>query len=795
MRTFPQQRLSYQDKTKDDFKWAKETIDSIVHISTPSIGLTKKLSDYERKLSNYQLYNNILNQRDFERECNPMGLEVGQYEDEIQPYNKTYNKIQVLLGEELKRPFNYKVALVNSNGVRSKMNKRDELLHAYISSQVQQLITEVSNQQIKPELVQQEVDKIMPPKEIAKYMATTYLDSKEILASKLLTYFTKKLALPEIKNDAFKHGLLSGDEIVWVGLEGDSPTVQVINPLGFFYHKSPDVKYIQDALYAGYRTYLSPTEILDKFSQYLSKEDITKIESTYTAGESIPSSSMKYNHDSFSDFTSMPTEGQYHSSNTNHYLVTHVEWKSSRKVGFLEYVNEYGDTTVDLISEDFKIPSHATSSFRTIKYGAKRTYYEWDGKSLYWDWVSEVWQGVKIGHDIYATIGPKEYQYRSVDNPNSVKLGFHGVVYNSTNAPSVSLMDRMKPFQYLYLLIMHKLKKLIAQDQGKVFHFDVTMVDPSTGLEKTLYYLKELNIDFYNPLENAQKPGSMQRSKVNNATDLSNMQHIISYINLLNSIDQQISDVAGITRQREGQASPSEAVTNAQQNLIQSSTVTEIYFYTHNRLWETILESLIQCAQAAWKDKSIIKQYVLDDLSYGTLQMEPDSLTNADFGIFITNSSKEQELFESLKQLAQPLLQNDKAKLSDIINIYKSTSSQELEQNILSAEAAADAQLQAQQQAQSQQLSEQFQVQKQIADDANKLKWDMQTRDLQNNLDEAQIDVYKFQKTLDADSDGTPDFLELEKFKQKLKMDSHKIKQDEEKLALDKKKANKPTSK
>lgn len=78
-------------------------------------------------------------------------------------------------------------------------------------------------------------------------------------------------------------------------------------------------------------------------------------------------------------------------------------------------------------------------------------------------------------------MGPKKQQYRSIDNPFSVKLGYHGVVYSAMNAQPIAIMDRMKPFQYLYFIIMHKLKKLIAQDKGKIFHLDSTMLDPKLG--------------------------------------------------------------------------------------------------------------------------------------------------------------------------------------------------------------------------------------------------------------------------------------------------------------------------
>lgn len=104
-------------------------------------------------------------------------------------------------------------------------------------------------------------------------------------------------------------------------------------------------------------------------------------------------------------------------------------------------------------------------------------------------------------------IGPKEVQFRSKSNPYQVKLGYHGVIYNTMNASPISLLDRMKPFQYLFFIIMHKLKRLIAHDKGRIFHLDSTMIDPKLGWDKTLYYLTQMNLDIYNPLMNADQPG------------------------------------------------------------------------------------------------------------------------------------------------------------------------------------------------------------------------------------------------------------------------------------------------
>lgn len=60
-------------------------------------------------------------------------------------------------------------------------------------------------------------------------------------------------------------------------------------------------------------------------------------------------------------------------------------------------------------------------------------------------------------------------------------------------------------------------------------------------------------------------------------------QSISNYVQLLQAIDQQISEVAGVTREAEGHTTPTSAVTNAQSNIQMSSIVTEPYRFTHDK--------------------------------------------------------------------------------------------------------------------------------------------------------------------------------------------------------------------
>lgn len=232
------------------------------------------------------------------------------------------------MGEEFRRPFNYKAVLINSEGVKSKLAERDMMIRDYVMNSIQKVIQSVSPN-FSPELVEKESSQIMDPTQISKWMNTSYLESREILASKILEYLTKKQSLREKKNDGFKHGLLAGEEFLYVGIENNEPIIKVLNPLGVFYHKSSDTKYIQDGLYAGYKCYLTSGEILDRYGLYLTKEQQSKIDGTNSFGLSNahePTPDMKYYNDEWSQYyqhTSL--EGAYSPTSYKDWLVQTVE--------------------------------------------------------------------------------------------------------------------------------------------------------------------------------------------------------------------------------------------------------------------------------------------------------------------------------------------------------------------------------------------------------------------------------------------------------------------------------------
>ena len=674
---FPQQRLTRAQKVKNHNAWGKQVLNEIERYSTDvySFNIDGK-SEFERKQVNYDLFNGKLDVADFQYVCNPYGLgAAGEMPAELRHYDIISPKLRVLFGEEIKRPFNFRVVTTNPEAITMKEQEKERLLKQYVNSQIKQRIDQdIANKvsQMAPEEVQdpevmqqiqKQAEEVMTPPDIEEYMKRSYLDNKEILAQQVLNYLEKQQKLREKFNKGWKHALISGEEIYWTGTVNGEPTVKTVNPLYFDFDKDPDIEYIQDGEWARYIMRMTPGSVVDMFGEYLTDQQIADLYTDEAGmGASQPLGSESFNYTDETDFL-WGNGITYDASNNARYIrVLHCEWKSLRKLGFLRYMDENMMPQEMIVDETYKVNKDAGDI------------------SIRWEWLPEVWEGTKIADDIYVNIRPKPNQFKDMDNLYSCKLGYVGIAYNNLNSRPVSLIDRMKPYQYLYDIIMYRLEKDLASDKGKKFLADINQIPTSMGvdMEKWLYYFDTIGIAFVNPNEEGarNKPSNFNQWQ---SVDLSLANVIQQKVQLLEYLEIQCGEVAGVSKQREGQISPNELVGNTQQAVVQSSHITEEWFYSHNAVKGHLLEAMINVAKVAWgtgEHKKI--QYILDDMSIEMLSIDPDDFIDSSYGIFVSDSSRDQELFLTIKQLAHAALQNQTAELSDVIKMFSTNSTAEL---------------------------------------------------------------------------------------------------------------------
>jgi hypothetical protein len=195
-----------------------------------------------------------------------------------------------------------------------------------------------------------------------------------------------------------------------------------------------------------------------------------------------------------------------------------------------------------------------------------------------------------------------------------------------------------------------------------------------------MYYAKTMGLaveDSFNEGDYGAATGKLAGALNNASTGIiaaSDGNQIQQYINLLEFIKMEMAEVAGISKQREGQISNRETVGGVERATLQSSHITEWLFTIHEDVKKRVLECFLETAKAALKGRSKKFQYILPDNSMRIMEIDGDEFAESDYGLIMDNSSNVQELNSTLNTLAQAALQNQSLSFSTIMKLYNSAS-------------------------------------------------------------------------------------------------------------------------
>lgn len=625
--TFPIQKLPLAKKDKS---WKEGSLDAVIARD----GGSGYANTHEKStmLVAYGLYNSEYDENDLKYVTNPFDVKDG-FPAKMQDFNIIRPKIDLLIGEESKRPFNIKVIQTNDEAVGQLQEEKKNLLMQYVMAKLG--VGKETDEEGKP----------LTPPEIEKYMQYTYKTMAEETAYHALNYLKEKLNLKNEFIKGWRDGLIGGKELYYIGMTNGEPILERINPMNCDYDKDPDLEFIEDGDWFVRRMEMSAATIYDRFFDIMDEDDLDRLldinNGSYTKGgaNEVNNSSVMYK-ESFSKKFFDNDE-----ADSNLITVWHGTWRSYKKIGFLTTTDpETGEEDTIIVDETYKPTAD---------------------EKLEVDWIPEVWEGYKISEDIYIGIGPVEYQHTSIDNPSSRKLPYCGIVYNDSNTKSKSLVMLMKPLQYMYIILWYRLELALARDKGKIINMDITQIPKGLGIDvnQWMHYLSALGVNFINPYDEGwDVPGREggKPSQFNQMTqmDLSMSSTIAEYINLMSKVEEMIGEISGVSAQRQGAIQQRELVGNVERSVIQSSHITEPLFWTHNLAKKNALTMLIDVAKYAWgtKDKKKL-HYVLNDATRMFLEVDND-FVYADLDIFLTDSTEESRNIESLRTLLQPAMQN-----------------------------------------------------------------------------------------------------------------------------------------
>ena len=746
--SFPQQKLSLSKKDK---QWQHDCVNYIIGEGS-AVSSGRADTQHGEMQVYYNLYNSIFDEKDFKRITNPFKVDDG-FPATPQDFNIIRPKIDLLIGEETKRPFNFRVIRTSQEAVSELQEKEKEMLMQYMMAAIQSKMGPEEQQQFQEQLQNGE---IMPPKAIAKYMDKEYKDVIENTAYHTLEYLKEKLSLNNEFIKGWKDGLISGTEVYYVGVQNGEPYAERINPMDFDYDRSPDLEFIEDGSWCVRKMRLPIAEIYDRYYDKIEEKDLNKL-NEMLSGVPVGDMPEKGPVDNVNHIRTKIYDNESLSVGNKHNIsVWHVCWKSFKKIYYVTTLDENGETVVNICDETYK------------KVGTE--------VSVDPDWIVEVWEGYRAGDNLYFGIQPLEYQHVSIDNPNSQKLPYCGCVYSNTNSKPRSLVSILKPLQYMYIVLWYRLELAIARDKGKVINMDITQIPKSMNItpDRWMHYLSSVGVNFINPYDEGWNiPGREggKPAQFNQITSLDlTMANVISeYIQLMDKIELLAGTISGITAQREGSISTSELVGNVERSVVQSSHITEPLFWVHNQCKRRVLNMLLNTAKGAWESTGKQKlSYVFDNGERAFLDIS-SKFYYEDMDVFVSDASKDAENIQKLQQLIQPAMQNG-ASLLEAAEILTNDNFNILKQKLKDMQTRQEQLQQQQQQAEAQQQQQLQQMQNEAKQqelmleeakmDLEKYKIDA---DNQTKIAVAEISAYRGTEDKDADDNGIPDPIEIAK--------------------------------
>lgn len=715
----PQQQLPMSKKTR---AWRKQHLDWAD--ARTFFNYAPVRNSVIHKRINYDLFNGKLHMQDLEVVLNPEHLKEKTTPTDIQHYPIINSKLQVLRGEESKRVFDFRVVVTNPNSISEiEDNKK-----AAVLQQLQQLVADQSQ---SDEEFEQKLEKM------SDYFTYEWQDMREVRANCLINHYIKEYNMPLMFNQGFMDAAIVGEEIYQCDIRGGEPIIERVNPLKIRVFKSGYSNRIEDADIIIMEDYWSPGQIIDAYYDVLSKKDIAYIES---APDIVPQADemghqderaafvnhhmiddaiagtdeygMGFYFDPFGLFSDDAGDLLPFDTNGN-VRVLRMYWKSRRRIKKVKsYDPETGEEQFDFYPETHVI-DEAMGEEEEIYY------------------INEAWEGTKIGQEIYVNMRPRVIQYNRLTNPSRCHFGIVGSIYNINESKPYSLVDMMKPYNYLYDVIHDRLNKMMAKNWGKIITLDLAKVPKDWKIDKWMYFAKKNNIAVMDSFKEGNIGAATGKlaGALNNASsgviDAELGNSIQMYINMLEFIKMEMSEVVGISKQREGQISNRETVGGVERATLQSSHITEWIFAIHEDVKKRALECFLETAKIALKGRNLKFPYLLSDGSQRIADIDGDEFAEADYGLVVDNSNGLQDLNQKLDTLAQAALQNQTVSFSTIMKLYGSSSIAEkqrlVENDEKKIQERAAQQSQAEQQAQQAELQAKVQLEQAKMEQEDKL--------------------------------------------------------------------------
>lgn len=392
-------------------------------------------------------------------------------------------------------------------------------------------------------------------------------------------------------------------------IEKNNVKIRHLDPRNVFPDYNPDSPYIKDSYRVVIRNWMTKTQILNKYGREISEEDRKKLEDHW--------------------------EATYDSSS---YYIKHGAVGSKGILAGEEVVIPGYPEQSNSIFTEF-IPVYEVEWIETDK-----------------DFVMQRYETVRIGEDIYILKGKSDNVIRSKDNPSYCCLSVNGVRFLNRNNKPHSLVLACANLQDKYDILLFYRDRLIASSGTTGDFVDVSMLPTFLGqslperLQKFIAYKK----GGIAPIDSSQ-PGRMEIGQAapntifNGFDDTLKAQAIQAIQIAIDSVEQTVSSITGVFRERLNGIEERDAVSNVRMGQNNSFIITKQYYHQMDLIVNEILLDCLNLAKIVFK-KGLTGTLILGNKYQKIFTALPEYFTLTDYDIRIITSSDVIKDLEYMRQ-------------------------------------------------------------------------------------------------------------------------------------------------
>lgn len=623
-------RTEYNKKEKEYIEIIDKTINELVYTKTSFI-----------KAYNY--YHGVRDSEQFKHLEENYGIGTPT---SVEFIPLTRKHIDVLVGEYLSTPLKPKVSCKDKSTLSSIFEEKQKFIHSTATNVLKNILKENLNNLSKNKesanlkelesTLESEVEKTKNSF-ISNYEIASQNIVKWITQSQNIDFLNKrKTALIDLFVTGTCYYRSKPSE------SGTSVVIEILNPLDTFIDRNPDSPYLKDSSRAVIRKYLTKDQILTKYGEFLSEDDINGLDDNdwsdentefiRTFNDNITAGDSEYTG-ILGGFEITPSGKHNMSLRRKTYPVYEVEWLKSEKKGK--------------------------------------------------DYIMNRYEGVRITNNIYILTGLSKNIIRSKDNPRYCSLSVNGIFYSDRNGEPYSLILKTANLQDKNDLLFFYRDNLLAESGSTGDWVDIAHLPKFLGSnipEKLLKWkaYKKSGLALYDssqeglPMVNTAFNGYDDTIKVNaiQAIDLAIMRN-----------EETCSMITGVFREKLGGIEQKDAVTNVQVGIKQSSYITKQYYQVMDLITREMILDMLNIAKITFK-KGISGTLILGEELNQTFTALPEHYTLSDHDVHIVDSSdiiKEQEI---IKQMSFELVKSDRVEPETLLEVITASGLTELKTNV-----------------------------------------------------------------------------------------------------------------